>query len=46
MGKSLGDVQEVTVDESYQPPVYYNQDVRASAFNAGAPSTPIEPGSV
>lgn len=46
MGKSLGDVHEVTVDESYQPPVYYNQDSRSAQMAAGAPSTPIEPGSV
>jgi len=46
MGKTLGDVHEVTVDESYQPPVYYNQDSRSVQMAAGAPSTPIEPGSV
>lgn len=46
MGKSLGDVFEVTVDESYQPPVYYNQDSRSAQYAAGAPTTPIEPGAV
>jgi len=46
MGKSLGDVFEVTVDESYQPPVYYNQDYRSSQLAAAAPATPIEPGAV
>ncbi|MDX8551387.1 SIMPL domain-containing protein [Methanospirillum purgamenti] len=46
MGKSLGDVHEVTVDESYQPPIYYNQDYRSSQLAAAAPTTPIEPGAV
>ncbi|PWR75732.1 SIMPL domain-containing protein [Methanospirillum stamsii] len=46
MGKNLGDVQEITVDESYQPPVYYNQDYRVSAMKAAGPETPIEPGAV
>ncbi len=46
MGKSLGEVYEVTVDESYQPPVYYNQDARSVQMAAAGPKTPIEPGSV
>ncbi|MDD1724554.1 MAG: SIMPL domain-containing protein [Methanospirillum sp.] len=46
MGKTLGDVHEVTVDESYQPPVYYNQDIRAEKLAVAAPATPIEPGNV
>lgn len=46
MGKNLGDVYEITVDESYQPPVYYNQDYRAAGYAAAAPATPIEPGAV
>ena len=46
MGKSLGDVHEVIVDESYQPPVYYNQDSRSFGRAAEALATPIEPGSV
>ncbi len=46
MGKTLGDVHEVIVDESYQPPVYYNQDSRDLQMSAGASKTPIEPGAV
>lgn len=46
MGKTLGDVHEVTVDESYMPPVYYNQDVRSEKMVGAAPATPIEPGTV
>ena len=46
MGKTVGDVYEITVDESYQPPVYYNQDYRSSQLAAAAPATPIEPGAV
>ena len=46
MGKTLGDVHEVIVDESYQPPVYYNQDSRYLQMSAGASKTPIEPGAV
>lgn len=46
MGKTLGDVYEITVDESYQPPVYYNQDVRVNEMKAAAPATPIEPDAV
>ena len=45
MGKTLGDVYEITVDEGYQPPVYYNKDYGAKLMVA-APSTPIEPGTV
>lgn len=45
MGLSLGNAHEVTVEDSYNPPVYYNQDFR-SANLAGAPSTPIQPGSI
>lgn len=44
MEKTLGDVYEITVDESYQPPVYYNQDYRAAGYASAAPATPIEPG--
>ncbi|NLV26502.1 MAG: SIMPL domain-containing protein [Methanomicrobiales archaeon] len=46
MGKTLGDVHEVTVDEGYQPPVYFNQDYGVSSLKAAAPATPIEPGAV
>lgn len=45
MGIQLGAAHEITVEDSYTPPVYYNQDLR-SAGMAAAPSTPIEPGSI
>jgi len=45
MGRTLGDVYEVTVDEGYQPPVYYNKNYSADMLVA-APATPIEPGTV
>lgn len=45
-GNSLGRVHEVTVEDTYTPPVYFNQDVRNEKLAAAAPSTPIEPGSV
>jgi len=46
LGISVGTVHEVTVDDSYNPPVYYNQDLRSEKLAAAALSTPIEPGSV
>ncbi|MDD1729433.1 MAG: SIMPL domain-containing protein [Methanospirillum sp.] len=46
MGCGVGSVHEVTVEDSYNPPVYYNQDMRSAKMVAAGPSTPIEPGSV
>lgn len=46
LGKTLGDIREITIDEGYQPPIYYNQDYRSNQMLAAAPATPIEPGSV
>lgn len=46
MGTTLGPVYEVTVEDTYNPPVYYNQDLRSASAGAAAPSTPIEPGSI
>jgi uncharacterized protein len=46
LGTGVGAVHEVTVEDSYNPPVYYNQDFRTEKLVAAAPSTPIEPGSV
>jgi len=46
MGQTLGPVHEITVDEVYTPPVFYNQDIRTAAYAGAAPSTPIEPGSI
>lgn len=45
MGLSLGSAHEITVEDSYNPPVYYNQDLRSASL-AAAPSTPIQPGSI
>jgi uncharacterized protein len=46
LGTGVGAVHEVTVEDSYNPPVYYNQDLRNVKLAAAGPSTPIEPGSV
>lgn len=45
MGLTLGTAHEITVEDSYNPPVYYNQDFRSASLAAG-PSTPIQPGSI
>ncbi len=44
MGLQVGSAHEITVEDSYLPPVYYNQDIRSAG--AAAPSTSIEPGSI
>ena len=46
LGQQVGMVHEVTVDDTYSPPVYYNQDMRGASYAAAAPSTPIQPGSI
>lgn len=46
LGQKVGPVHEVTVDDSYYPPVYYNQDMRSASYAAAAPATPIQPGSI
>jgi len=46
LGKTIGDIWEITIDEGYKPPIYYNQDSRSNQMLAAAPKTPIEPGSV
>ena len=46
MGLTLGSAHEVTVDEPYSPPMYFNQDMRSVSYAGSAPSTPIEPGSI
>nr|WP_319539651.1 SIMPL domain-containing protein [uncultured Methanospirillum sp.] len=46
LGTGVGAVHEVTVEDSYNPPVYFNQDMRSEKLAAAGPSTPIEPGSV
>ena len=45
MGMNLGQAHEITVEDTYNPPLYYNQDMRSASL-AAAPSTPIEPGSI
>lgn len=45
LGKQIGSVHEITVEDSYYPPYANNQDMRALYAN-GAASTPIEAGSI
>jgi len=46
LGQQVGLVHEVTVDDTYNPPVYFNQDMKSTSYAGAAPSTPIEPGSI
>jgi hypothetical protein len=46
MGQSIGPVHEVTVDDTYSPPVYFNQDMRSMNYAGSAAATPIEAGSI
>ncbi|MFH0967968.1 MAG: SIMPL domain-containing protein [Methanobacteriota archaeon] len=46
LGQQVGPVREVTVDDTYSPPLYYNQDMKTASYAAAAPSTPIQPGSI
>ncbi len=46
LGQQVGPVCEVTVDDTYNPPVYFNQDMKTARYAGAAPSTPIEPGSI